>query len=184
MCIYCLDANTGKEKWVFATEGGNDAFLTSIATGDGTYRIVAPSRDSMVYIINPDGSLYGKTTATQADIDSGAVVLKNGNFVTGGDAGKAWCFTAEGETVWRHNLGTYINSTPRAFSIGDIEYVVVSTMDGTVSILNSENGHEVAQILCNGSVEGTIFVTETPVGAEIVVTTTNGFIELYEVRRG
>lgn len=179
--VYCVDASSGELLWRFATGGGNDAFINSMPKGDGTRLLMIPSRDGHVYMLNSNGTLYSKTTNTCADIDCGATRLNDDTFVVGGDSGNVWRFNKDGESLWRHSMNAWINSTPITFLINSKEYFLASTMDGTVKFFESDTGNECGALYCQGSVEGTPLALSKGSYADIIITTCNGYVEKYRI---
>lgn len=185
--FYCLDIETGKQKWVYWAEKGNDAFLNYLTLSNGKKVLIGSSRDGRVYYLNPDGTLHTRTSPTNHDIDSRPVVGDfNGDgkqeIVFGGDGGFVYCCDENGKTLWRHFNGVYLNSSAVK---ADINYdgkdeVLIGDMNGTILVFNPENGNLLDEIHFHGSVEGTpeIGDFDGDGNIEMVVTTSYGYVHL------
>lgn len=189
--IYCADCETGALEWHIETEAGNDAFLNELKLSTGEIVLVVSSRDSRVYLVKNDGNIHNKTTQTNADIDSRPVVGDFNNdgkleFAYGGDSGWVYCCDENCETLWRHNIGTYINSSSNK---ADVNYdgndeILVNDMNGTISILDAMNGRLLHELNCHGAVEGTPTIGDfdNDSNIEMVVTTLNNYLEVYRFK--
>ena len=185
--IYCLDLN-GNLLWNCPLNGGIDSFTTMITLSNGEKNLVVSCRDGCIYRVSKDGDIKAKTVNTQADIDCRPVVYdfnEDGKqeIICGGDSGFIYCFDENLKTLWRTNIGTYLNSSG---VIADINYdgkmeVLWGDMGGTITILNPLDGTILHQIYESGSVEGTPAIGDFDNDnlIEMVVTACDGTIKLY-----
>ena len=196
---HCLDASTGAMVWKTAT-GQCDAFLHACdLDGDGDLDIIVSSRDGRVYALDAlTGSVENVSTATRAwdygDIDSAAVpAIMPGEITprvfTGGDSGTAWSFDKDLDTMWARPLAPQaINSSPIFHDLRAVgsPSVMIGDMRGTLHCVDAKTGMPVGALYFKGGIEGLPYYGDLDGDsfAEIVVTTTDGYVDCYRLTQG
>ena len=197
--VYSLNASTGAQVWSAAT-GAVDAFLWAGDTdGDGDLEVIVSGRNGRVMILDAAaGTIQYQSTAAQSwsfpEINCASVpVLLAGEttprIVTGGDAGTAWCFNNNAETKWQRPVAPYtINSSAVIHDVrGDGNLcMLIGDMRGTLHCLEIATGNYLGAIYLKGGIEGVPLYADIDGDgrAELVITTTDGYVEAYRLLFG
>jgi hypothetical protein len=107
--------------WALDTGAGVDVLRLADLTDDGTPKIVASSRNSLLYVLNPDGTVHWTRglgdcirAMEVADLDGDGVA----EVLAGNDAGQVFVLSAEGTII------------AQAQAPGLVEFVAAKDLDG------------------------------------------------------
>ncbi len=110
-----------KTEWSLDTGAGVDVLRLADLTGDGTTKIVACSRNSLLYVLNPDGTVHWTRglgdcirAMEVADLDGDGMP----EVLAGTDAGQVFVLSAEGTII------------AQARAPGLVEFVAAKDLDG------------------------------------------------------
>lgn len=194
-----LDAASGELVWE-TTTGPCDAFLYAAdVDGDGALEVLVASRDNRVYALDAvSGARKAQSTDMGAwdygDLDCAAVPVKLPGetlprVVTGGDAGSVWCLDGSLATRWMRPVApNVINSSPVVHDIlgrGGLA-VLVGDMRGTLHVIDARTGGSIGWLYVKGGIEGVPLCRDIDGDGrvELVLTTTDGYVECYRFPRG
>ena len=141
--VYALDAGSGKE--LFYAEGGREAIGLS---SDGS-TVLAKTMFNSSYAFRADVDvpasggalprscmLWNVANGMHYEIGPSALTELNGAVLTPADKGNLHAFSlADGSELWVHKISPALLNPVEAWSEGEYDFVLVSAMDGVVSLL-------------------------------------------------
>ena len=107
--LYCINAATGTEKWIFESDGKDEAVCLFDVTGDGKKEALYAAGDGTLNCVNSAGTLVWSFQMTKGasappnawDIDADGFV----EVVCGDGNGNLYCVSSTGAEKWRFETG-------------------------------------------------------------------------------
>ncbi|MCX7902009.1 MAG: PQQ-binding-like beta-propeller repeat protein [Burkholderiaceae bacterium] len=186
--LRCLNGANGAVVWETTACGPLDAFLSL----SNTDKLVVPSRNSRLYLVNPDtGAVLAESTTMGSwqfsERNSGAASYIRGGkelYFSGGDDGTVYCFDNSLNVVWHRVLAPImVNATPVLVYLSGEPAIAVPDMRGTIHFLRAFDGANLGYVYVKGGVEGVPLIRDINGDGrlEMVVTTLEGYVVCFQL---
>src|SRR5262249_10105999 len=113
--LYCLDRETGAERWRFDDDGGLQQVFSTPCLADGRLYFgegLHQDRGCKVYCLSADDGTKFWEFTTSSHTESGPCVAGGHVFVGAGDDGLYALDAATGKPAWHFNPGLHIDASP------------------------------------------------------------------------
>lgn len=133
--VYCLDPETGKEKWNFTGCGGQVHTTPAFYQGDGEDLVLFGSCDGKLYALHRSNGT--EAWSFQAEYIPSSPAVYDGSVYFGSFDDNLYCLKASsGDKIWNRSLGSSVFSSPAVSE----QYLCAASDDGIVHLLDRDSG--------------------------------------------